>query len=307
MLLGFDEGLLRFAPWMIGALVFGLPHGAIDHLVALGLAGKALRPGPFLSVVFLYLLVVIAVLALWMILPLVAALGFLVMTIYHWGKSDVIFERSVWKSELEFRGPIVNCVHLILRGLIPIGLPFLVFPEQAIGFISTCVQFFSPNYEIDWQLWRFLVFAVFAVVVVTEFGVHLRHWRLPIARRILIENFVLTLFFCLVPPIIAIGWYFAGWHGLRHMLRLCDYEAPDFPWVPVLWKRIVCRCWQVVPFTVVSLLMLTVLSVWMAGNVSGAFEAVAIYLVLVSALTLPHLIIVEWMDCREAALAADHG
>jgi hypothetical protein len=41
----------------------------------------------------------------------------------------------------------------------------------------------------------------------------------------------------------------------------------------------------------------------MADRVASAFETTALYLVLISALTLPHLIIVEWMDHQEASLS----
>ncbi|MFQ3578097.1 MAG: beta-carotene 15,15'-dioxygenase, Brp/Blh family, partial [Verrucomicrobiia bacterium] len=197
ILLGFDEGWLRFAPLLIGAFVLGLPHGAIDHLVALGLAGKALRLIPFMTVILLYLVVVLAVLVIWVVLPSFAALGFLVMTIYHWGKSDLIFERLLCASALEFRGAIADGLHAILRGLIPIGLPFLLFPEQATAFLSACVQVFGVTHEVDWALWKELVFAVCVVVFVCDLGVHLAHYRVPMARRIVIENIALILFFCL--------------------------------------------------------------------------------------------------------------
>ena len=83
---GLDDGVLRFLPLLVGLFLFGLPHGAIDHLVALGLARRGMRLRPFVVVVTLYLVVVVAVLLLWWVAPLFTALGFLVMTIFHWGK-----------------------------------------------------------------------------------------------------------------------------------------------------------------------------------------------------------------------------
>lgn len=297
--LGLDEGWTRFIPLAIGLLIFGLPHGAIDHLVALGLAGKALRPLPLATVVALYLAVVVAVIALWVWFPMVAAIGFLIMTIYHWGKGDLAFERCSFPEAPGFRGKVARGIHLILRGLTPIGLPFIIFPAQASEFINACLRFFTPDQLVDWSFWRNFLTFVFGFFFLGDLVVHWRHLRKPLARRILVENFALTLFFCLVPPLIAIGWYFAGWHGFRHLLRLSRYRAVGYPTAPNLGAQMARIGWQAFPFTVVSVMMLVEMLIWMAPGKSTIFGGTALYLVLISALTLPHLMIVEWMDRRE--------
>lgn len=297
---GLVEGWVRFIPMAIGLLFFGLPHGAIDHLVALGLAGKSLRALPLSIVLLLYLSAAMAVFALWIYLPVASAIGFLIITIYHWGKGDLAFEHHGFGQMRSFRGSFANSIHLILRGIIPIGLPFIVFPEQAFQFIDTCVQFFAPSYEIEWHfLWKF-VFAAFILFFSSDLWLHLRHFREPLARRIIVENFALVLFFFFVPPLIAIGWYFAGWHGLRHLLRLTRYQSSGGFAALAVRARMTRLGWQALPFSLVSVVMLAGMFIWMADRVAGSFEGTALYLVLISALTLPHLIIVEWMDHRES-------
>jgi hypothetical protein len=49
--------------------------------------------------------------------------------------------------------------------------------------------------------------------------------------------------------------------------------------------------------------MLVGLFLALPDRVANHFEVAALYLVLVSALTLPHLIIVEWIDRREAGIS----
>jgi Brp/Blh family beta-carotene 15,15'-monooxygenase len=162
------------------------------------------------------------------------------------------------------------------------------------------VQLFAPDYQIEWHFWRIFVYTGFILLFSSDLWVHLRHFREPLARRILVENFALTLFFSFVPPLIAIGWYFAGWHGFRHLLRLSCYESFDRPAVADLRARMARLGWQALPFSLVSVVMLAGMFIWMADRVSSSFEGSALYLVLISALTLPHLIIVEWMDRRES-------
>jgi len=304
---GLDQGFLRFIPLALGLLLFGLPHGAIDHLVALGLAGKPLRLRPLVIVLSLYLLVAIAVLVLWMILPVAAAVGFLIMTIYHWGQGDLAFERLNHTSVASFRGTGADRVHWLLRGFIPIGIPFIAFPDQATEFINACVHLFAPNLAVDWNLWRGIVLAALGFLFSVDSWIHLRHIRHPLARRILIENCALCAFFFLVPPLIAIGWYFAGWHGFRHVLRLCSYGASSEATRPDTKVKLICRGQQAIPFTIIAVVMLAGLFMTLSDRVSSHFEVAALYLVMISALTLPHLIIVEWMDRREAGLSDQEG
>ena len=128
----------------------------------------------------------------------------------------------------------------------------------------------------------------------------LPYWRSPIARHIVAEDFALVVFFYSVPPLIAIICYFAVRHGLRHLLCLCLFEVPEQPIArpPTGMDRLCC---QTIPCTLASILMLAAVFFWMMGRVVGAFETTALYFVLISALTLPRLIIVELMDHQEAS------
>ena len=298
-LLGFDAGAFRFLPLLVGIFLFGLPHGAIDHLVALGLARRTMRLRPFVVVVTLYLLVVLAVLLLWWVAPLWAAMGFLAMTIFHWGKADLAFEGLSPRYGAVERNRLEDYVHLALRGCIPIGLPFLAFPDQASAFINACIQLFVPGIDANWLLWRRLVLGLFLALFLFDGWTHLKRITKPGSGRVLLENCILTGFFCFVSPLVAIGWYFVGWHGCRHFLRLCAYEPPRSSEGGTLLQRMKLRNWQALPFTLVSVVMLFALSAVIWERIDNPFTVAALYLVLISALTLPHLMIVEWMDRRE--------
>ena len=294
-----DTGSLRFLPLFVGLFLFGLPHGAIDHLVALGLARTGMRLRPFAVVVTLYLVVVLAVLLLWWVAPLLAAPGFLVMTIFHWGKADIAFERLSPAYAAVERTRLEDAAHLALRGLIPIGLPFIAFPDQASEFLNACVRLFAPRLDADWLLWQRLVLGLFLGLFVADMWTHVKKMKRPAALRLFIENFALAGFFCLVSPLVAIGWYFVGWHGYRHFLRLCTYEPPRRSKVYTIRRRMKRRNWQALPFTFVSIVMLLALAAAIRAQIDDPFAIAALYLVLISSLTLPHLIIVEWMDRRE--------
>jgi Brp/Blh family beta-carotene 15,15'-monooxygenase len=307
VLLGWGVGEFQFLPLMLGMLLFGLPHGAIDHLVALGLAGKGLRPMPFAVVTVAYLLLVVAVLGLWVCSPIAAAVGFLAMTIWHWGKGDIAFERCVLNADVKFRGRLADGVHLVTRGLIPISLPLVAFPEEATDFLSACVKIFAPAALVEPGQWRLAALSLFAFFFIADCLWHLRHGRQALARRVLMENICLAGFFAHITPLVAIGWYFAGWHGFRHVIRLSGYVAGDTRSDMPFRNKIGRTIRQALPFTVVSLLMLVGLRTELADRIMGTSDEMALYLVLVSALTVPHLVVVEWMDRSEFALRSGRG
>ncbi len=299
VLFGLDEGWSQFFPLALGMLLFGLPHGAIDHLVALGLAGRPLKVGPLCVVLALYLVLVVGVLALWAVLPIAAASCFLLVTIYHWGKSDVAFERFCWPTTPGFRRPLGEGIHIVVRGLIPIGVPFVAFPGQVGEFLNACLSLKAPDSDFPVGLWSPFMLVLLALFFLADLGLNLWHFRHAAARRILLENTALALFFTCVPPLVAIGWYFAGWHGLRHILRLSAYLAQSQAGEGSLRVGLSRFVWQAFPLTLAAILMLCLLFWWMADRGTSPLERAALYMILISALTLPHLILVEWMDYCE--------
>jgi hypothetical protein len=80
-------------------------------------------------------------------------------------------------------------------------------------------------------------------------------------------------------------------------LRLIRYEGSEDDCETALarFKRFYC---QALPFTLASVLILAVVLLLLRGSVDLSIF-IGIYLVVISSLTLPHLLVVEWMDRQE--------
>ena len=296
VLLGWDEGIGLFAPLFASVLLFGLPHGAIDHLVALGLAGRDLRLRALLIVVGSYLLLVALFLVFWQITPVMAAIGFLCMTIYHCGRSDLAFDTVCGRDKKILSDTWLRFTHSALRGLIPIGLPFIAFPVEAGEFLQACGALFKAGFP-DVGILSGLFGFTLLLFVVLEGALLLRAG--PGKARIAIETCVLIGFFLTVPPLLAIGWYFCLWHGLRHVLRLCRYEdASVRTEIHSGPGRLGTFFQRALPFTLLAIGLLLGMAVLLPTG-GGTLGWVALYLVFISSLTFPHVVLVEWMDRRE--------
>ena len=77
---------------LLAVVVIGLPHGALDGAVAmhLGFTHKLLH---FLRFLGLYVIVAATVVGAWLVAPVLTLIGFLVISIFHFGSGDARTER----------------------------------------------------------------------------------------------------------------------------------------------------------------------------------------------------------------------
>ena len=238
---------------------------------------------------------------LWLLGPEAAFAGFLLLTVFHWGEGDVRFaELFLGRSRLSRWGEGLT---LALRGGLPIVLPVLTFPETAeslfryaargLGLEPTALDLTSSWFAVP-------LAAGFGLAVVGYVFYAVR--AAPNAAVLSVDLFELGLLaalFSLVPAYLAIGVYFTLWHSPRHLARLLLLDA-NVARKP-LPKRIRRLAWDVLPLTLVALALLGGLYFVSAARVTTLEGFVALYLVLISSLTLPHTVVVALLDVWQPA------
>jgi beta-carotene 15,15'-dioxygenase len=286
---------------VLGIIFLGLPHGALDHLVPLRM-GFAWGKKPVGIAFYLLAYIVIAALyfGLWLWQPLAAFLGFLLATVFHWGQGDVRFLEIFLHRQRN--GKWGAGVSILLRGSLPMVLPVLAFPETAsslyfnavkgLGLSPLPLDLASP--VIVWGL-TFYMLVLFALYTVNAVKVSAGLWALGVD---MLELAMLTLLFCTVPAYMSVGIYFIAWHSLRHLARLIILNPKD---AEILkqghWQHPIKRLvLDLLPITLAAISLLIGLYVWKGQHVTGLETFVALYLVLISALTKPHLVVVALMD-----------
>ena len=197
--------------WQIGfaivALAIGIPHGAVDHLVALP---KTSKPKLFFLITGYVLVAIIAVIAIlhW------NKLGFqvvLAMSALHFGSGDAAFIAELDRLENRPRmRPKVQNMFAISSGILPVFIPLLK------GSTKSALQEINPvliNWasDIEPQI-RFLVSFFFVLTLIL----------LIKDRRV--REFIDLIFLAglaiVAPPLIAFAIYFGCWHAMRHTARL---------------------------------------------------------------------------------------
>ncbi|MEO0742495.1 MAG: Brp/Blh family beta-carotene 15,15'-dioxygenase [Bacteroidota bacterium] len=307
------DGLWIYLPFLLSVVLLGLPHGAVDHVVLLRLRDAPFQAGPLLRVLTPYLAIGLAYLAVWFAMPVVAFVSFIALTWAHWGQGDV-------HSLLTLTGG-GHLVHrwqrvwaLVVRGALPMFVPLLAFPEVYLAVADAVAGVIAEDTGLPAMLPRPVLLAgalAYGLIVLGYLAAgfraagrtHRQAWVLDAA-----EVALLTAFFVTVHPLLAVGVYFCLWHALRHVVRLAAVttaapQAPRHGWLASATTFAV----HAIPTTALALVFLAGLYWIVPERPTTVDEFIGLYLVLIAALTLPHVWVVIRMDAAEQVWTPSDG
>ena len=282
-LFNFDENL----GWQVGlaifALAIGIPHGAVDHLVALPATSK-----PKLAILIAGY-VAIAILAVLAILHW-NKLGFqlvLAMSAFHFGFGEASFiaeqDRLTGRRRMKLK---TQNMFAISSGVIPVLIPLLKeSTASALREINPLLIDWASDVAPQLKFLVALFFAATLVLLITE-------KRL----REVLDLIVLATLALIAPPLVAFAVYFGCWHAMRHTARLTlilpkaksaavednprrSFIAAVIPGLPALFG------------TVVVALVIALLD---STNIDASY--LWYLLVVVWALTVPHMLVTSKID-----------
>lgn len=261
-------------------IVTGMPHGAIDHLVAARLydldftwIDQAKFYGSYLILMALYG-------GFWVVAPVWSLLLFLVMTMYHFGQADLAY----WElPPLQARGLYLS------RGLFLIGLPIAAFPtlvDPIFAAIAGVQVSAWPLLETrpDAAFWGLVgQHAAAVALAAVAHGADVREWG-----RETVNVVVLTTLFGVVPPLVAFAVYFGLWHSLGHILEMLRFfrRHDDEPATIQAFYR------EAALFTILPFIGLAGLY-GLTQSFGLQDQMIALLFIIIAVMTLPHMIIVE--------------
>ena len=282
-------------PWVLSAVFLGLPHGAADPVVPFAMRGERLRAGPVTAFCLVYLALGALVLGVWVVAPTAAAAGFIMLTWAHWGQGDLYALRALgWDAHLASTGQRVLAA--VVRGALPMAVPLAAFPETYAEVVAAMAAAVRPDHaaaarDAVLSISSGAVWASLAVLLVAYAAwgaaearsrAGWRSWRLDLG-----EVAGLAVFFALVPPLWSLGVYFCLWHALRHLARLAPLVAGGSARRLALYAA---------PGTLGALVLIG----WAFNSaLREPIGGVGAYLVGIAALTVPHVVVVTWMDLRQ--------
>jgi beta-carotene 15,15'-dioxygenase len=279
-----------YGAWLLisSALFFGLPHGAYDFWLLSDRANRLnSQTKTFIKLLFYYLITVVLIAVIWFLLPGFALIGFLSLTVWHFGSGD-----AVWENE----GKLELIINSLGRGLLLMFAPLTFFPKESGLVLSKLVSVESIGI-VDFLL-RASPYLFICGIVLTAMNCLLfkaRNTKLFSQKNLftLLETTFLTLFFYLTTPLLALTIYLIGVHSWRHLLRLDVYESNAKPNLNRGLGYIISRFHvRALPITVVSIFGIALIFWFWQMRISDLADYTSAYLILLSALTVPHAILI---------------
>ncbi|ESS12186.1 MAG: beta-carotene 15,15''-monooxygenase, Brp/Blh family [uncultured archaeon A07HR60] len=298
-----EAGVVVFA---LGTVTTGMAHGAVDHLVPLRAASVPLDRS--LSVVTaVYAVLGAMVVVGWWVAPAVAFVTFVLLTWLHWGQGDVFALRLGGAAHLQSRAE--RALTVLVRGGLPMAVPLVSFPgefrlvaEATVGLFGVGSAALDPIFASST---RTAVVTGMAAATLVTLSAGL--WRVSRGAprsgldRDAAELTVLWLWFWFVPPVLAIGVYFALWHAPRHIGRLMLVDTESTAALSAGDARTAIHRFlrDAAPLTLGGYLVVIAVGLAVPAGVVTPLDLLGVALVGIAALTLPHVAIVGWLDRKQ--------
>ncbi|MEC8642718.1 MAG: Brp/Blh family beta-carotene 15,15'-dioxygenase [Pseudomonadota bacterium] len=263
-------GIMAMAPLDLAALaavvLIGLPHGALDGVIAihLGFSRKALL---FIRFLLLYIGMAGLVIAAWIMAPAACLLGFLVISMIHFGAGDARHGTGwVRGAEVMAHG-----------GLVVAGISQMHRPQVDVIFAYLT----GGDTRLVWQGLDILTVIVGAsLVVCLAQALWYRRWR-----GTAIELGALAILFAMTPPLVGFAVYFCCVHSARHVTSIMSSLRQHMSASTMLLQAAI--------FTVASWLAGAAAIWWLADMADPQPVILRVIFIGLAALTVPHMILVD--------------
>lgn len=271
---------LELSVFAFFVIITGIPHGAVDHIVAAGVYNLEQTKKDQMRFYGTYLIIMLALGVVWIVSPILGFAIFIVISVYHFGQGDL----SYLTGSMSRTG---STLLYISRGLFLIGLPVLLHAEITFPIIEAAVQrdFGDGGFLITFG-------GVLSGVLIIQ-HLFLLFFIPKTVPGAVFKEFLLVillgLLFYAAHPLVSFGVYFGLWHSLNHFYELRDHLKDgnqSFRFFSLYKKTI--------PFTLISFAGLAIL--WL---IQGAFglenQMISLLFILISVLTLPHMLLIDRM------------
>ena len=192
-------------------LTIGISHGSLDHVKG----KKILNTLKITNIFFFYLLYVfisVLVVILWLLLPSITLILFLIVASYHFGKEDTDFLTSNNLS--------LSQVFYFLKGLLIVIAPLNFHFEQTINIFKLLFVTGEKFYTFLGYIESYKIIPIFFILSVSS-NIYLFIRNFKFANfSIFLDFFSILILNYYLPPLLAFTFYFCFLHSIRHSFSL---------------------------------------------------------------------------------------
>ncbi|MEM7051120.1 MAG: Brp/Blh family beta-carotene 15,15'-dioxygenase [Acidobacteriota bacterium] len=274
---------VQVAVLAIGVVCLGLPHGALDHLVARPALvprwGRAWLPLFLLA----YLGLAAVALAAWIWLPAVTLLAFLALSVVHFGGDASDGEKPSPAAVMAWGGA-------------PVILPCWFHPAEVAAVFDLLVVGGDEG-----GLESIVRGAALPALLLWSAAVLWHHrgllYRIDRAQGLSLATLVgLVVLFARLPPLMAFAIYFCGIHSLRHLLELRSEVPAAQAARPGRWL-----VFQAAPLTLATVGLALLAGPALTADLQLSEAVLRLVFWGLAALTVPHMLLLLWWHADRAS------
>ena len=266
-------------------LTIGVSHGSLDHVKGKKLF-NILNIKKISIFYFLYTLIAISVIIIWIIIPSISLMIFLLVASFHFGKEDTQFlisENSYFNQLLFF-----------LKGLLIILAPMFFHFNETI----TIFKFLLVDNEIFYSTLEFIEvnkILPIGIILSTLSCVYLFLRKFEIKKFIIFLDFfsILILNYYL-SPLVAFTIYFCFLHSIRHSITLIyEIDKNDFKNGLKVFSK------KVLPLTILTAIFCLIGLYLLNNNYDFNSSILKIIFIGLASLTIPHILLEYFLEKNE--------
>ena len=266
-------------------LTIGVSHGSLDHVKGKKLF-NILNINKISIFYFSYILIAILVIIIWIIIPFISLMIFLLVASYHFGKEDTQFlinENSYFNQLLFF-----------LKGLLIIVAPIFFHFEETVAIFKLLLV----DSEIFYSTLEFIEvnkILPIAIILSSLSSIFLFLRKFEIKKfivffdyfSILILNYYLT-------PLVAFTVYFCFLHSIRHSITLIyEIDKNDFKNGLKVFGQ------KALPLTVLTAIFCLIGLYLLNNNYDFDSSILKIIFIGLASLTFPHILLEYFLEKNE--------
>ena len=192
-------------------LSIGISHGSLDNLKGEKLL-KIFGINNFFIFYLLYILISILVIILWIIIPSISLLVFLIVASYHFGKEDTQF--------LVVENSYLNQLLFFIKGTLIVLAPIYFHFDETIN-IFKILLVDNENFYIFLNFIETNKILLFGIILSTLANIILFTKNFEIKKfAIFLDYFSILILNYYFSPLLAFTLYFCFLHSIRHSITL---------------------------------------------------------------------------------------
>ena len=266
-------------------LTIGVSHGSLDHV-----KGKKLFKIFNIEKIYLfystYILIAILVIIIWIIIPSISLVIFLIIAAFHFGKEDTQFlisENSYFNQLLFF-----------FKGSLIIIAPIYFHFNETIAIF----KFLLVDNEVFYSTLEFIEInkiLPIGIILSTLSSVYLFLRKFEIKKfTIFLDYFSILILNYYLSPLVAFTIYFCFLHSIRHSITLVnEIDKNDF----INGLKVFCK--KALPLTVLTAFFCLIGFYLLNGSYSFNSSILKIIFIGLASLTFPHILLEYFLEKNE--------